>query len=217
MSIYFLVLSITSWEAFPDSSEYLVHTLILTLITPFSIFLPPCKTPGSLGTMRKCRDTQNMLLWHPHSTDRLALSSSVRSNHCTDAVCSGSMIRVMRWRARLQHRSERIGFRLYGIALEPAHVQGQEAKRERLQRSESLSMLVGEPLTHARKPAAPLRCASLHTHSPICCFSKGSSISLRFARSRMSVQIWGKAGVEASPHTLEYRNAGTRLLKGTAL
>ena len=27
-------------------------------------------------------------------TDRLALSSSVRSNHCTDAVCRGSMTRA---------------------------------------------------------------------------------------------------------------------------
>lgn len=40
------------------------------------------------------------------------------------------MIRVMRWRARLQHRSERIGFRLYGIALEPARAQGREAEAE---------------------------------------------------------------------------------------
>ena len=113
----------------------------------------PVKTPGSYGRGGNtgmlcspvaprplCALLQHAVCDAPF-TDRLALSSSVRSNHCTDAVCRGSMTRAIRCRARLQHRSERIGFRLYGIALEP-----------------------------------------------ICCFSKGSSISLRFARSRMSVQ-----------------------------
>ena len=63
------------------------------------------------------------------STDRLALSSSVRSNHCTDAVCRGSVTSAIRCRARLQHRSERIGFRLYGIALEPARAKNKKQRQ----------------------------------------------------------------------------------------
>lgn len=100
----------------------------MCMLVPYSQLQITSDTPQKLINMALCP------LAHPHSTDRLALSSNVRSNHCTDAVCSGSMTRAIRWRARLQHRSERIGFRLYGIALEPAHVQGQEAKTERLQK-----------------------------------------------------------------------------------
>ena len=48
------------------------------------------------------------------------LSSSVRSNHCTACVCRALPARFMRCLAIPQHLSHRIGFRLYGIALEPA-------------------------------------------------------------------------------------------------
>ena len=52
-------------------------------------------------------------------SDLLALSSSVLSSHCVAAVCCASPTSTIKWRARLQHLSLRIGFRLYGIALEP--------------------------------------------------------------------------------------------------
>ena len=50
---------------------------------------------------------------------RFALSSSVRSNHCTLAVFKAFCCRVMRCRARLQIRSERMGLRLYAMAEDP--------------------------------------------------------------------------------------------------
>lgn len=49
----------------------------------------------------------------------LALSSNVRSIHWTECVLNGSLTKVIRWRASEQHRSHLMGFRLYGIALEP--------------------------------------------------------------------------------------------------
>ena len=52
-------------------------------------------------------------------TNLLALSSSVLSIHCTEWVIRGSWMRVIKCLPRAQHRSDRIGFRLYGIALDP--------------------------------------------------------------------------------------------------
>ena len=51
----------------------------------------------------------------------LALSSSVLSNHWTEAVCIGPLTTVIRCRAREQHLSLRIGFLLYAIALLPVN------------------------------------------------------------------------------------------------
>src|SRR5438105_3744822 len=50
---------------------------------------------------------------------RLALSSSVRSSHCSDAVCQAFPSSSITKRARPVIRSARIGFRLYAIADEP--------------------------------------------------------------------------------------------------
>jgi hypothetical protein len=47
------------------------------------------------------------------------LSSRVLSNHCTPAVMSAFWWRTIRWRDRLQTRSERMGLRLYAMAEEP--------------------------------------------------------------------------------------------------
>jgi len=66
----------------------------------------------------------------------------VRSIHCTAPVPRVCETHPIKYRLKLQIRSQRIGLRLYAIALDP-----------------------------------------------ICPFSIGSSISLRFARSRMSVAI----------------------------
>uniref|UniRef100_A0A6B0U4C1 Uncharacterized protein n=1 Tax=Ixodes ricinus TaxID=34613 RepID=A0A6B0U4C1_IXORI len=52
----------------------------------------------------------------------LALSSRVRSIHWVAWVARGSATRAMRWRAREQQRSERMGLRLYGMAEEPIWV-----------------------------------------------------------------------------------------------
>lgn len=49
----------------------------------------------------------------------LALSSSVLSIHCVEAVISGSWTRQIRCLDRAQHLSLLMGLRLYGIALEP--------------------------------------------------------------------------------------------------
>ena len=167
----------------------------------------PVKTPGSYGRGGNtgmlcspvaprplCALLQHAVCDAPF-TDRLALSSSVRSNHCTDAVCRGSMTRAIRCRARLQHRSERIGFRLYGIALEPARVKDKKQRQEDLREQWEAEQAAGWT-AHTRPQTRRIsRCSQVSTrHSPICCFSKGSSISLRFARSRMSVQTWGKQG-----------------------
>lgn len=145
-----------------------------------------------------------------------------------------------------------MGFRLYGIALEPAHRKGQDAKAERhpgiasAQRPARLmlkSHLQGDihtsprghhtpkgtsthlqgDITHISKGTSHISKGTSHTsprghhtslqgditylrghphlssscvlllslYSPICCFSKGSSISFRFASRRMSVQICG--------------------------
>ncbi len=50
---------------------------------------------------------------------RLALSSSVRSSHCSAAVCQAFPSSSITKRASPVMRSARIGFRLYAIALEP--------------------------------------------------------------------------------------------------
>lgn len=50
---------------------------------------------------------------------RFALSSSVRSSHWFAAVFAVFAVSEITMRARAQQRSERIGFRLYAIALEP--------------------------------------------------------------------------------------------------
>ncbi len=50
---------------------------------------------------------------------RLALSSNVRSSHCSAAVCQAFPSSSMTKRARPVIRSARIGFRLYAIADDP--------------------------------------------------------------------------------------------------
>ena len=50
---------------------------------------------------------------------RLALSSSVLSNHCAACVWYALPTRVMRCLASAHARSLRIGLRLYGMADEP--------------------------------------------------------------------------------------------------
>ena len=50
---------------------------------------------------------------------RFAESSRVRSSHCTEAVMGAFIASVMRYRAREQIRSLRMGLRLYAIADEP--------------------------------------------------------------------------------------------------
>ena len=52
-------------------------------------------------------------------TLRTALSSRVRSNHCDACVCAAIAGSPIRYRASEHVRSERIGLRLYAIALDP--------------------------------------------------------------------------------------------------
>lgn len=110
----------------------------------------------------------------------LALSSSVLSSHCTDDVCRGSDTSAIRWRARLQQRSARMGFLLYGMALEPA---------ERRELVTHFTMVCSVIKSQAIVVIS-FSIIQSYTYSPICSFSNGSSISFRLANRRISVQIY---------------------------
>ena len=109
--------------------------------------------PATFATSTRIASTA---MYASGTAKRLAAeSSSVRSSHCVAAVCSGLAAKADTWRARAQIRSERMGFRLYGMADEPicSFSKGSSTSRRCDSRRTSCAILEAEAATPAKHDA----------------------------------------------------------------